>query len=1226
MDGAGDQMTGNPRPIVEGSFEALVNREHQRLAEAREADRLAKDGKAKDSKPAEEKPKLERPVVSTRGSADEPWVAFTSRDYFGLALSGGGIRSATFNLGLLQALEQLHLLEHVDYLSTVSGGGYAGGFWTAWRQRNSRTLIEAEKSKSASTTEESNPKPGKSDDESPLQTFPVPSRELAGADGFAPETREPPQIRHLREFSRFLIPRVGFRSGETWAAIVAVLGGALPSLSAALAVLGLLIYGWCAASSLTVHVPPETRPWVFGAVTFAWQLLGECVWRAAGKDGREDWFDAHYWLLALIATVGVGILYSGAGRDLFTAVAGLGVAPFTPPFRLVGSQRPGEEIEGLWTFALPITWGLTAVGLLLFRLVMVRAPWERTDLVRWSSAFDRVIARLLAPGLVLAGVGAIWHVAIGLRALEEPSTPGAGGVDALVATASGSAGLTALFVWLRDWLAKPPEKTRGSELLDWLIPRLKLLTPQLLASCAFVLALTATALLIQRFTIAQNIHGVIGSLIIVGVALFFFDPARVGLHDFYRSRIARGFLGAARPQRDDEPVRRPTTELPDDDVTFQEIASKAAQKRPIHLVCCAANGIAGDVLGTLYRGARSAVVSPLGISVGNHYAEPLPDLRLSSVLTASAASFNSQMGSYSMKLGPAVAFLMSALNLRLGLWLPHPAGAAGNVLSKWLPGRLFFLEMTGQTHSGPFKENELRYAAKNIHISDGGHFENLGLYELVRRRCRYIIVSDCGADPDVTFDDLGNALRRVREDFGVEIDLDTTQLRPNAEGYSRQHAVMGTIHYDGFGGTDKGLLLYFKPSLSGDEPPDVLQYRWRNPAFPQQSTVDQFYDEAQWESHRRLGVHAVTSVLRPPSSSKGRKHFVNRVFLEASQRWHPELERQDDVFLALTERCAQIEADIRENAPPFLRAEFFPEVQVALGKRAVVAPETDDDVTRSVYFLMLVLQVMEDAWVSAELETLWSHPLNEGWMNYFQRWASTPSFRRWWPVLRPIYSNGFRDFVRERFDLRIIAPDRDTAGRGATLALLDLCQGEAGKLRPTLPRQLPPALTGLAWQQFCDRRKAPITEAKSAFVYELTLENDGKRQFSPIQVGFLLYNTTEAGVVEWYANDLFVPPAMIGGGIISRFLHSIVTRFEKAGVTKLRVKLAAPPDPSDQSATSPKPAPRRDAASRLARVQEISFYKSHGFVHTKREQAGDDNVLELILHQAQQTAPEKATP
>src|SRR5258707_5422778 len=86
--------------------------------------------------------------------------------------------------------------------------------------------------------------------------------------------------------------------------------------------------------------------------------------------------------------------------------------------------------------------------------------------------------------------------------------------------------------------------------------------------------------------------------------------------------------------------------------------------------------------------------------------------------------------------------------------------------------------------------------SEHLHLSDGGHFENLGLYELIRRHCRYIIVSDCSADPEIAFDDLANTLRCVREDFGVEIDLDVAPLCPTGSGNrSTQHAVVRIIHY-----------------------------------------------------------------------------------------------------------------------------------------------------------------------------------------------------------------------------------------------------------------------------------------------------------------------------------------------------------------------------------------------------------------------------------------------
>lgn len=194
-------------------------------------------------------------------------------------------------------------------------------------------------------------------------------------------------------------------------------------------------------------------------------------------------------------------------------------------------------------------------------------------------------------------------------------------------------------------------------------------------------------------------------------------------------------------------------------------------------------------------------MSKLGFAIGNYWKTWETDregLGLGSAITASAAAFNSNMGSLSMTLGVGVTFLCTALNLRLGLWLGHPlsdkigvprltprmALSQGNV---WL---------NKQRPAPPAATGPRRPVAKYVHLSDGAHFENLALYELVRRHCRYIIVSDCGADAEVAFDDFGNAVRRIREDFGVEIDIDLSPLKPDAARISKQHVAVGTISYD----------------------------------------------------------------------------------------------------------------------------------------------------------------------------------------------------------------------------------------------------------------------------------------------------------------------------------------------------------------------------------------------------------------------------------------------
>src|SRR5438067_2304393 len=148
--------------------------------------------------------------------------------------------------------------------------------------------------------------------------------------------------------------------------------------------------------------------------------------------------------------------------------------------------------------------------------------------------------------------------------------------------------------------------------------------------------------------------------------------------------------------------------------------------------------------------------------------------------------------------------------------------------------------------------NELTGGASDrswyVNLSDGGHFENLGLYELVRRRCRYIIVSDAGQDFAFAMGDLGNAIRKCRVDFGVEIEMRLDQIRDvDASRRSSTHCVVGTIRYPNApDGLAEGRLVYLKSSITGDEDFDVIEYARRVPGFPHESTADQWFNESQF--------------------------------------------------------------------------------------------------------------------------------------------------------------------------------------------------------------------------------------------------------------------------------------------------------------------------------------------------------------------------------------------
>jgi hypothetical protein len=264
-------------------------------------------------------------------------------------------------------------------------------------------------------------------------------------------------------------------------------------------------------------------------------------------------------------------------------------------------------------------------------------------------------------------------------------------------------------------------------------------------------------------------------------------------------------------------------------------------------------------------------------------------LSLSQWTAISGAAVATGMGAQT-KLG--LSLLLGLGNVRLGYWWDskvepeHQGGAAPKpsirlqrLVSKVLPVQSALMqELLAQFH-GPHRQQ--------WYLTDGGHFENTACYELLRRRVPLIIVCDDGADPNYEFGDLANLVRKARLDFNATVRFlaadddvvgdfaDLKRRLPEERAkqempkvdlgmpLSRRHLMLARIDYPdqqqigspSNQGAAHSLVLVIKPSLTGDEPLDVLQYAASHPAFPDEPTSDQFFDEAQWESYRRLGEH-----------------------------------------------------------------------------------------------------------------------------------------------------------------------------------------------------------------------------------------------------------------------------------------------------------------------------------------------------------------------------------
>ena len=358
------------------------------------------------------------------------------------------------------------------------------------------------------------------------------------------------------------------------------------------------------------------------------------------------------------------------------------------------------------------------------------------------------------------------------------------------------------------------------------------------------------------------------------------DPNALSLHTFYKSRLVRAYLGASNPLRKIQ--KKEITDTADgDDLELKQVAT-CARGGPYHLVNTTLNLVAGGDLATAQRSAAVFVLSPLAcgsLRTGYRKTEEYMTGRLSlgAAVAASGAAVSPTMGSSTPS--AALAMLLAFVNVRLGFWAPTPHKLYWRSPQSRLWPYYLLREMLSQT-------NDLQ---SYCYLTDGGHFDNTGLYSLIERGCRFIVLVDNGADPDPNFEDLGIAIRRCRIDFDAEITLDVTGFRKTGGAPVAQHYAVGSIVYAedqlaSLGWVRRtpadrtGTIVWIKPALAADETADVRQYGFQNPVFPQQTTADQWFDEAQFESYRKLGELSALRVFPPLAAGPLTRPAVDAAF------------------------------------------------------------------------------------------------------------------------------------------------------------------------------------------------------------------------------------------------------------------------------------------------------------------------------------------------------------
>lgn len=801
------------------------------------------------------------PASTVRQLVSERRAALGERDdqpLWGLALSGGGIRSATFGLGLISALARGLALARMDLLSTVSGGGYIGAFLGRLYSR----LDGAHQA-------------------------PDVARALANPDGAA-------FMRWLRANGRYLMPR-GARDRSyvltlylrNLVAVHLELGVVAMMLGAALVALNMGV--WLGLAWLGLYQDEA----VFVALRWLPGWLPPVVLLVLPVAGLAGlMLTMSYWMLSVLIKPpdDSALLQATPWRPLK-----LGVVPLVAAAWLVWVYEPLVQATGplghvlrlvLWAGCLTL---LLAVGLAsLANMVLLPAirrcagdPVQvrhlldktRSDLTHWLALCVKVALGAVVLGLLdrLA-----WLLAFGERNV------GALGLALVVASAMTRALLPLLAA------TAPRQRLHGllaplGQALGYLLTFgltawwVSLVYRAIVGTLWGGTALDITA---AGWVVMVLMLGLLGYVRLTASHADFLNNS--SLHRFYRGRLARGYLGATNPERVGAagPLAPATTQREpglsvedhalDDDLTMAAYRPHA-HGGPVHLLnVCVNESI--DPTGGLYnqdRRGRLMTVCGGGLAHmpnrGWTRLRPQQSKSLATWMAISGGAIAPAMGAVTRG---GMAPLMAFAGLRLGYWWPAgnpPADAPPSRRPRWCTALLAWKSglLLSETFGTGLSLNQSRWL-----LTDGGHFENTGAYALLEQKAELVVVADCGADPGYRFSDLENLVRKARIDLNTDIQM----LRPRAQppGTKRRQELglfgsldevvspqgkvclaVGRIRYPA--GQPPGLLVLVKPSISDAMPVDLANFKANHPRFPQETTADQFFSEAQWESYFRLG-------------------------------------------------------------------------------------------------------------------------------------------------------------------------------------------------------------------------------------------------------------------------------------------------------------------------------------------------------------------------------------
>ena len=1021
-------------------------------------------------------------------SAADTYKHASDLGLMGLCFSGGGIRSATFNLGILQGLAELNLLRCVDYLSTVSGGGYIHQWFAAWSKR--RGFEEVEK-----------------------RLIPLPEQDNPGD--------HPEPIRWLRRYSNYLTPENGLLSGDTWVAFATWLRNTL--LNQAILFSGLVFAALVLRFFASPSIVPQRGPAVFafvGAIFYlalhAAYLVGENLssfcqapaeeLRGFGQGAVNLWIvlplTGSAALLTLLLQVimadrfGLNLVFTFIASTFLLLVLAVtaafaGGAPFCylkTHHRTSAYQSVSEFWNQPKCFAhLKFIFVILGLVLACALAAAAAAGWIVASIILlaklWSVSGHYCCRAVLvvAPPLILGGPLVTLLLVIGLlgRTFDDSRREwitrlaGCIGLLILLWIVSFSFSLfghyIVIWLWSKLWtglpvlvgwvtasvgglLAGKSSKSTGTQSDK----QSRFSTIEIAAVAGPYVFIVGLLLLIsamaetvfQKAAMAGPWCWVAIYIVPLVVCLLFawrVDINEFSLHAFYRNRLARCYLGASNIPRHPNPFTG--FDEKDTDLPVSILLPGKGYDGPFPIFCTTLNLTFGEDLAWQERKAASFAFTPLcsgydvpwtesrgrktlrfnGFVDTMTYAYPNPGIHIGTAVAISGAAVSPSMGYHS---NPATAFLLTVFGVRLGWWLLNPrllnedGTTMGIHAGERADGKLQRLFSAYPWPSPRFSllylVNELlgrtNDTSKYVYLSDGGHFDNMGLYELVRRRCRYIVICDSEADGDLTFGGIGMAIRKCRIDFGAEIALDLRPLEHAKDSqYSSKHCVVGSITYPEAPETH-GIIVYLKSSLTGDEPADVLNYKKEDSCFPHDSTLDQWFSESQFESYRRLGHHVAFSVFEPArgrrpgcvcGTFKDRSDYFNNLW----DIWWAPTPEMHRFASAHSIRYAELlaKARIDEDIPGFFDMMFSNESD---WKKDHSKEQIDSAVRFSSELIEFIFTVFNQ--LNLVLPEKREHPYAKGWSRIFNKWAKIDVVQEGWKRYRDSYSPTFQRFAESK--------------------------------------------------------------------------------------------------------------------------------------------------------------------------------------------------------------------